>query len=192
MQHRIALKKVTFLHHLMNLPTNSLAFQIASSQARLDYPGLIPECNIILEFYGITGNPTDYSRAQWKTICRKKIFEKNKNEILEMSKKYRKISHEVLKNEKFETKSYLKEMSLSDARLKFALRTRMTRSIQTNFKGDPTFARNKWRCVGCGEIDSQEHVVICREYEGLRRGKNMNSDEDIVKYFREVISLRES
>ena len=75
-------------------------------------------------------------------MCRKKIFEKNKNGILEMSKKYRKISYEDLKIEKFETKSFLKEMSLRDARMKFALRTRMTRSIKTNFLGDPNFARN--------------------------------------------------
>ena len=59
-------------------------------------------------------------------------------------------------------------MSLSDARLKFALRKRMKRSIPTNFKGDPNFGRSKWWCFGCEEINSQEHVVICREYEEQR------------------------
>ena len=49
MQHRIALKKISFFHHLMNLPHNSLAFQVASSQARLGYPGLVAECKQIME-----------------------------------------------------------------------------------------------------------------------------------------------
>ena len=192
MQHRIALKKITFFHHLMNLPHNSLAYQVASSQARLGYPGLVAECEQIMETYQIKGNPVEFSKVHWKNICKKKIFEKNRSDILEKSKSYTKVSYETLREEKFETKSYLKEMTLSDARMKFSLRARMTRTIQTNFRGDPSYTRNKWRCVGCGQLDAQEHLVVCAAYANLRNGKDLKVDADLVQYFREVINVREA
>ena len=98
----------------------------------------------------------------------------------------------TLREEKFETKSYLKEMTLSDARMKFSLRARMTRTIQTNFRGDPSYTRNKWRCVGCRQLDAQEHLVVCAAYANLRNGKDLKVDADLVQYFREVINVREA
>ena len=83
-------------------------------------------------------------------------------------------------------------MTLSDAGLKFSIRFRMARSIQTNYRGNPSYMLNNWRCVGCGEVDSQEHVIVCKAYEKLRNGKDLNDDFDLVKYFREVINLREA
>ena len=87
-------------------------------------------------------------------------------------KEYKKLDINEAKKEKFETKKYLKEMTLADARMNFALRCKMTRTIQMNFKGDPRYRENKWKCVGCGEIDSQEHNVSCSAYVHLRTDKD--------------------
>ena len=83
-------------------------------------------------------------------------------------------------------------MSTLDARLKFSLRSRMTKTVQTNFKGDPIFTKNKWLCVDCGKVDTQEHIMVSQKYSNLRSGKNLENDDDLVNYFKNVISWRES
>ena len=40
-------------------------------------------------------------------------------------------------------------------------------------------------------MDSQSHITKCESYKYLRVGKNLSSDKDLVKYFSDVISLRE-
>ena len=82
-------------------------------------------------------------------------------------------------------------MTLGDARLMFALRSKMTRTVQMNYKGDPEFRKNGWKCVGCGEPDLQEHVVSCSAYGHLRSNLDLRTDKDMVKYYKEVIAIRE-
>ena len=125
----------------MNLPENTLAYQIAHVQDKLGYPGLVSECKSLLKMYKIEEDPKLCSKFQWKKICKRKILEKNKDDILENVKKYKKLSYNSLSKEKFETKSYLKEMSTLDARPKFSLRSRMPKTVQTNLKGDPIFTK---------------------------------------------------
>ena len=48
-----------------------------------------------------------------------------------------------------------------------------------------------WRCTHCDYIDTQSHILVCDSYKYLREGKNLTSDYDLVKYFRDVISLRD-
>ena len=76
-------------------------------------------------------------------------------------KDYKKLDCELLATEKYETKQYLKLLNLPQARLKFALRTKMTKTVQMNFKGDKKFALNKWQCNDCRIPDTQEHIVRC-------------------------------
>ena len=97
-----------------------------------------------------------------------------------------------MKKESFEVKSYLKDLSLSDAKLKFAIRTKMVRTIQANFKGEQQYKSNNWKCVGCGKLGTQEHVLGCSAYKHLREGRCLDNDKELVSYFRSVISMRES
>ena len=47
------------------------------------------------------------------------------------------------------------------------------------------------RCQGCMlEVDTQSHVLHCIEYEDLRGDMDLEKDEDMVKYFREVLKRR--
>ena len=85
----------------------------------------------------------------------------------------------------------MKSLNLPDARLKFALRARMTRSVQMNFKGDPKFKKNNWKCHDCSIVDTQEHIIRCPSYQSIRTGKDLGKDKDLVEYFRKVIKIRE-
>ena len=102
-------------------------------------------------------------------------------------KKLDQINHET---EEYTIKTYMKKFNLADARLKFALRTRMTRTVQTNFKGNPNYKSNDWKCQDCNVLDTQEHIVRCPLYKSLRTDKDLSSDKDLIDYFRKVIDLR--
>ena len=40
------------------------------------------------------------------------------------------------------------------------------------------------------EVDTQSHVLQCMEYKDLRGDMDLEKDEDMVKYFREVLKRR--
>ena len=84
----------------------------------------------------------------------------------------------------------LASLNIADARLKFALRTCMTKTVKANFKGDPLYRSNNWKCQECQVLDTQDHVVRCPVYLNLRTGKDLENDKDLVEYFRKVINIR--
>ena len=192
MEHRIAIRKLTFYHHLMNLPQGSLAYQIATTQIRFSFPGLMKECEDLLLKYSLPNNPTELSKQRWKSLVKRSAGDKNQQDILNQVKKLKKIDYEKLKNEKYEMKSYLKDMNIADARLKFAIRSKMTKSVMMNFKGVSEYEKKGWKCDTCGELDTQEHITMCPAFKELRADKVLNNDKDIVEYFRQVIQIRES
>ena len=189
MEVRIDKKKLLFYYHVLNLPDNSLAKIIATTQIKFNYPGLMTECKMLLIKYDLP-ELEDYSKAQWKKIVEKALNEFNKRTLLEKIKNYKKLDFVKLKKEDYETKNYLASLNIADARLKFALRTCMTKTVKANFKGDPLFRSNNWKCQECQVLDTQDHVVRRPVYLSLRTGKDLESDKDLVEYFRKVIALR--
>ena len=178
-----------FLHHLLNLPETSLANEIAKTQIKFQYPGIMTECEELMTKYNLPG-VYKHSKLEWKRIVDRKLRDHNKKTLLSKIKNYRKLNHRELEKEEFETKPYLKKLNLADARLKFALRTHMTRTVQANYKGDPDFRANNWKCQECQVLDTQDHVVRCPVYLNLRTGKDLENDKDLVEYFRKVINIR--
>ena len=189
MEIRIDKKKLMFFHHILNLPDISLTKEIAETQIRFKYPGLMTECQELMTKYSLP-DISEQSKLQWKKIVGKALNEYNKKSLLMKIKEYKKLEYENLKKEEFKTKQYLKSLNLADARLKFSLRARMTRTVQANYKGNPNFKANEWKCHECQVLDTQEHIVRCPMYTCLRHGKDLSSDKDLVEYFRRVIELR--
>ena len=189
MEVRIDRKKLLFYHHIWNLPDNSLAKIIAINQVKLNYPGLMTECKLLLVKYNLP-EWENHTKLQWKKIVDKALKEYNKRTLLEKIKMYKKMEFEKLSKEDYEMKKYLASLNIADARLKFALRTCMTKTIQANYKGDPDFRANNWKCQECQVLDTQDHVVRCPVYLNLRTGKDLENDKDLVEYFRKVINIR--
>ena len=189
MEIRIHKRKLMFFHHILNLPENSLAGEIARTQIKFNFPGLMTECQELVIKYNLP-NVNLYSKAQWKKIVDESLNEYNKNIIIMKMKQYKKLDQINHETEEYTTKTYMKKFNLADARLKFALRTRMTRTVQTNFKGNPNYKSNDWKCQDCNVLDTQEHIVRCPLYKSLRTDKDLSSDKDLIDYFRKVIDLR--
>jgi hypothetical protein len=70
--------KSKLYHHLINLDRDTLAKQIASIQSELGYPGLITECEGLVDKLKLPDiRTTSLSKLQWKKIVKKSIVEKN-------------------------------------------------------------------------------------------------------------------
>ena len=82
-------------------------------------------------------------------------------------------------------------MTLSQSRTFFSARSSMLTTVQANFKNNPEFKVNGYKCK-CGEEDNQKNLLNCPLYENLREGLDLiNSDIDVVTYFQLVIEERQ-
>ena len=191
MKNRIMKKKLMFLHHLATLEKTSLAYQVYEVQCRLNLPGLLEECQPYLVRFGIM-RLEGYNKPQWKKMINSKMAEINKSELLEKMDKYKKLDKTKLGEEKFEVKSYLKSLTPSQARMKFRLNSFMTKTVKMNFPSNPKFVKSLWTCWHCDQIDTQSHIMHCDKYESFRLDKNLDNDQELVSYFKQVIKLREN
>ena len=141
--------------------------------------------------FGVT-DITKFTKTQWKMFLKTKIGDMNREYLLDRVKSnYKKLDHKVLESEHFGQKSYLSDLHLDQARLKFRLRSFMTKTIKMNFPSDETYKSQLWKCVHCDKIDTQSHITLCKAYEHLRLGKDLNNDKELVTYFKQVIAFRE-
>ena len=188
---RIELRKLTFYHHLLSLDGSAIASKVADIATHAGYPGLMQEYMELCGKYNLPCART-VNKQKWKKLVKRAILDENRRQLLEHIKlKYKKLDYNSLVDEKFEVKDYFKSLRLSNARLKFRIRTKMVDKIAFNFSSDPKYVGRLWQCMHCERIDSQSHVLTCVGYKHLRVGKNLDSDNDLVSYFREVIVLRE-
>ena len=97
---------------------------------------------------------------------------------------------EKLKDEDCKLKKYMNLKSLKEVRDTFRMRTHIVEGFKGNFKN--MFKHQSLNCEGCGmEVDTQAHAMECLAYADLRDGKDMNSDRDLVNFFRKVMERRD-
>ena len=87
-------------------------------------------------------------------------------------------------------KSYLVELTMEDTRMHFRLRTKMF-TCKMNQASDRKNKATLWQCTGCGNVDTQAHILWCPAYQDLRVGKSMKNDADLVDYYKKVLAIRE-
>ena len=65
--------------------------------------------------------------------------------------------------------------------------------VKLNYKSDPRHSEKLWQCDSCqnGQIESQDHILYCAAYAGLRANKDINNDKDLINYIRDVLKIRE-
>ena len=68
----------------------------------------------------------------------------------------------------------------------------MTKTVKMKFPSDAGYRKDLWKCYHCPNIDTQSHIRYCPAYEKFRNDKDLDNDQDLVKYFREVIDMREN
>ena len=82
-------------------------------------------------------------------------------------------------------------MNLDEARTIFKHRAKMTQYTKWNFKNDPQYRHDLWKCTSCKKnIDTQSHLLWCESYKTFREGKDLQSDKDLANYIMEVLKIR--
>ena len=118
---------------------------------------------------------------------KKACFEKDEDEL----RKQMKSKCEGITNDKFGIQEYMKNNDLKTIRELFRLKTRMNH-LKANYPGDPKNRMDGLVCVGCGKIkETNSHVAECDTYSDLKIGRDLNTDKDLVDFFRDVMSRRE-
>ena len=102
-----------------------------------------------------------------------------------LSRKIENLSKlEIIKDEKYEQKAYLHELSMHDLRMNFSLRS-CKFDCKMNYFNNPKFKAELWKCDSCEKcIDSRSHILYCPAYRKLREGKSLQSDSDLVNYLK--------
>ena len=191
MKNKIIMKKLMFLHHLIKLKKTSLVSEILEVQKKMEFPGLWLEAMEHLRNLDINvAELYELNKIQWKGRVKNAVSERNKEKLLQTISSYKKLDANSLKEEDFKTKEYLVKMKLDDARTKFAIDNRMVKTVKSDFASDNKFADEMWECDDCKRIDSIRHIKVCPGYEHLRADKDLKRDEDLVKYFQEVLITR--
>ena len=184
-------KKLNFYHHLIHLPSMSVAKQVLNLQKQMNYPGLQKECDEFLSQMHINVRPINVTKSHSKNIIKKVIHEKNKSDLLVKIEVLKKYNTANIVNEGPGLKEYLKCMPTNEAQTMFAIRTNMLKTVQMNYKHKQEYVQNGWKCC-CGNIDEQSHLLSCIKYSHLREAWDISSDHRLVKYFQHIIQERAS
>ena len=153
---RIKIKKLNFLRHVKTLDDETLANAIFKEQQRNGWPGLVVEASQFCEdliIPDITKPHNKPSKNEWKNVVKKACDEMDERDLRESMKKLSKLT--LMKDEVFERKQYLKEMTMQQSRMHFRIRTNKTK-CKMNFSSDPKNRDSLWRCDSYeSNIDTQ-------------------------------------
>ena len=188
----IMYNKLLFYFHIVHLGEETLAHKIYQEQKQMNLGGgFVKESLHALASLGIKEeNVKTLSKVQFKKLVRERIKKKDKEELLIRMKNSKKFSFFSHKEEDFETKPYFKTMKLQDSRTMFGIRSMTTQTIKTHQMSNNDFAKKLWQCE-CGATDTICHVKRCTLFEELRANLDIeNDDNDLVKYFQEVVRKR--
>ena len=93
--------------------------------------------------------------------------------------------------ENFKKKDYISEMTMEESQTYFKYRSFMT-NVKFNYKNYQKYSSELWKCDSClSAIETQSHILWCPTYQTLREGKDIENDDDLVKYIAEVMNARE-
>ena len=110
--------------------------------------------------------------------------------MLNEIRNYKKIDYWDLKDQPFELKPYFKELTLQEARVKFALDTKMLKGIKGHFSSDPKNENDLWTCQFCLRVETIRHIKNCPYFSNERRNRDLSNVKHLVSYFQEVMQIR--
>ena len=157
MKYRILKKKLLFIHHVATLPTDALAREVYDTQRKLNLPGIYKDCEAFLIKAGVTALEA-FSSPQWKKFVKKTIAKMNRDELVKQMRSYKKINQADFTERQQQVQLYMKNLKVSEARLRFKIESGMTPTVRMNFMNDEGYRSQQWVCPGCNEqLDTESH-----------------------------------
>ena len=192
MKFRIMQMKLNFLHYILAQNEDSLAHQILMEQKKNSFPGLVQECNQFIKDLEIL-DPFEHwlTTQEWKRMVKTATIDANDKELkYEIKEKYKKLKNSDLAKEEYGRKTYLRNLSLQEARTMFKFRSSMTQHVKMNQKNNAEYSAALWKCEECGMQDTNIHLLSCSGYESLRDGKDLDCDKQLCQYLQKIFILR--
>ena len=193
-------KKIMFIFHIANLPEQSLAREVYELQDREELPGLILENKEHLVVLNFKVNK-NMSKFQFRKLVKNYIRNKNKTELLQSIREYKKIDYNQCFEEEYKRKSYFYDMNLEQTRTRFRISSKMLQTVKSNFSSK--YKHTSMSCQSCkgmkretedsedDPIDSQSHLLTsCLAFSDIRDQYDTNTDLGLVKFFSAVIERR--
>ena len=155
-------------------------------------------------------NPVLLSKWRWRKQVKIYINSKNRKNILENIKKYKKLNYDDFYREEFKRKDYFYEYNLETVRGLFRLSSRMLETVRGDFPNK--YRRKSLRCPSCrfnqcsstdiqtdqqtdieeeGPIDTLEHIKSdCKGFIELRSQYDLSDDVQLLNFFHAVVNER--
>ena len=160
-------------------------------------PSVVSECNKLFEDWKI-GDITSYSKYSFKKLMKDIFYEKNRNDILNLMKGYKKISYEKCSQEKHEMKEYFKTLSIESCRIRFRIDCNLVPTVRSHYKSK--YKSQGLECIDCRatnsdpssvKVDTIDHLsTSCVANDDLRQGRRMDVDADLTDFFQQLIQRR--
>ena len=133
-------------------------------------------------------NKNEYKKEVAKA-CKWKDEKNMKEEMERMTTKKMKI----MIKEDCGLKEYVREGNLYTVRKQWEVRCFMLR-VAGNYPSHKKYEATGWRCQACPYMvrEDQDHLTHCSGYADLRIGVDLNSDEELVKFYNRVMKRRET
>ena len=126
------------LHYVIGLDQSVLAKEIYETQKLLNFPSLVSESRELITHYdlpNIIDQNIATSKQKWRSLVKQAIGGKYAEE-LKSKFSCSKLKNGLFKDENFDIKDYINQLSLTDARTNFRRRSNM-RNCQMNQRNNP-------------------------------------------------------
>ena len=98
-----------------------------------------------------------------------------------------KLKEGPMMGESFDQKEYISDLTLTKARMKFQIRSKM---VNAKFNYSAKYEKELWKCDSClSAIETQRHLIFCPAYASLRVGKDLRNDDHLIEYMQSVMGL---
>ena len=187
---QIIIAKLSLLFHVRNMEDSTLAKKIYNQQLLYGWPGPIREGVKLCEELGIPDlTKIKASEREFKIMVKEACRLKDEQELKLNIHSKEKL--QCLKEDDCKQKDYITNMSLSEVRILFRHKTRMTKTAE-NYKKWPKYRGEGAQCKFCHQYDSNSHLMRCEAFAHLR-GEDVCLDNDVhlVQYLRQVLRIRE-
>ena len=189
---RVWREKLMLALHIKRLNEDTLARKVYEEQKANKWPGLVEETQKICEILSIENvHTTKLSKKVYRKIITEACHKENEKRLRDKMQGKKKCDR--INKERYGKKEYLKNKDIQSARQLYRTRFGM-QPFAGNYSHDRRFARTEWLCQ-CREAREEESHLLsgnCPVYgEIWAKFNNLDDDDSLVKFFNEVLSLRD-
>ena len=186
---RVWQEKIFLVSRIRKHEEDTLCRQIYEECKSKGWPGLGQEVSNICSIINI---PDVNEQIVSKREVQEAIFNHHYSEMKQEINKMKKL--EPIKNEDFtEVQNYFLDKSIENGRMSFKIRSQMLENIPGNFKNKFRLDKEKLKCQYCksDQVMTQSHCLECTAWKDIKKDLDLTKIEDLVKFFKEMLSKRE-